>query len=174
MTSAAHLQVENSYRNIIRLALPISISILIPQISILTNTLFLGNYIPTVNDLTTQDLLSASGIAGIYYLTLVMIGYGMVSGMLMLMSRKAGENDNLGVGKIFSNGILMCLMLSAFLIGISFFLAPFIFSFSIHDVGIQKACLKFINIRIWGLPFIMLCQLSNSLFLASSNSNRII
>lgn len=174
MSSAPHLQVENSYRNIIRLALPISISILIPQISILTNTLFLGNYIPTVSDLTTQDLLSASGIAGIYYLTLVMIGYGMVSGMLMLMSRKAGENDNLGVGKIFSNGILMCLMLSAVLIGISFFLAPLIFSFSIHDVAVQKACLKFINIRIWGLPFIMLCQLSNSLFLASSNSNRII
>jgi Na+-driven multidrug efflux pump len=87
MSSVTHLKVENSYRNIIRLALPISISILIPQISILTNTLFLGNYKPTVNHLTTQDLLSVSGIAGIYYLTLVMIGYGMVSGMLMLMSR---------------------------------------------------------------------------------------
>jgi MATE family multidrug resistance protein len=174
MSSATHLKVENSYRNIISLALPISISILIPQISILTNTLFLGNYKPTVNNLTTQDLLSASGIAGIYYLTLVMIGYGMVSGMLMLMSRKAGENDNLGVGKIFSNGIIMCLLLSTVLVGTSFFLAPTIFSFSIHDVNIQNACLKFINIRIWGLPFIMLCQLSNSLFLATSNSSRII
>jgi Na+-driven multidrug efflux pump len=65
-------------------------------------------------------------------------------------------------------------MLSSFLIGISFFLAPTVFSFSIHDVNIQKACLHFINIRIWGLPFIMLCQLSNSLFLATSNSSRII
>lgn len=174
MESIPHLQIENSYRNIIRLALPISISILIPQISILTNTLFLGNYIPSKSELTTQDLLSASGIAGIYYLTLVMIGYGMVSGILMLMSRKAGENDNVGVGKFFSNGIMMCLMLSAILIGISFLVAPFIFSYSIHDVDIQKACLKFINIRIWGLPFIMLCQLSNSLFLASSNSSKII
>jgi Na+-driven multidrug efflux pump len=65
-------------------------------------------------------------------------------------------------------------MLSSFLIGISFFLAPTVFSFSIHDVNIQKACLHFINIRILGLPFIMLCQLSNSLFLATSNSSRII
>ena len=90
MSSGTHIQVSNSYANIIRLALPVSIAILIPQVNIMTNTVFLGYYQPAHSLFTTQDLLAASGIAGIYYLTLVMVGYGLSSGLLMLMSRKAG------------------------------------------------------------------------------------
>ncbi|MBK8145920.1 MAG: hypothetical protein IPK62_13515 [Bacteroidetes bacterium] len=41
------LQVQGTYRNIFQLAMPIAISILIPQLNILTNTLFLGNYTPS-------------------------------------------------------------------------------------------------------------------------------
>ncbi|MBK7589093.1 MAG: hypothetical protein IPI22_12580 [Bacteroidetes bacterium] len=101
MSQTNQLQITNSYRNIIQLALPIAIAILIPQLNILTNTLFLGNYTLLNATFTTQDLLSATGIAGIYYLTLSMIGYGLSSGILMLMSRSAGSNDLGQIGKIF-------------------------------------------------------------------------
>lgn len=168
------IQVQNTYRNIIQLALPISIAILIPQLNMLTNTVFLGNYKPSHHDFSTQDLLAASGIAGIYYLTIVMVGYGLVSGMLMLMSRRAGENDAKGLGKILSNGIILCLALSAILIALSWLIAPWIFRLAIHEKSIQTAAISFIQIRCWGLPFIMLCQLSNSFFLATSNSKKII
>lgn len=167
-------QVENTHRNILKLALPISISILIPQVSIMANTLFLGNYKPTNQLLSTQDMLAASGIAGIFYLTLVMIGYGVASGLLMLMSRKAGQNDALGLGKLFSNGVILCLILSFLLVGISYIVAPLIFNYSIHDAHIRHGALEFVQLRTLGLPFIMICQLSNSLFLATSTSNKII
>jgi putative MATE family efflux protein len=167
-------QIQNSYANIIKLALPICIAILIPQVNILTNTVFLGYYTPTHGDFSTQDLLAASGIAGIYYLTLVMIGYGLASGILMLMSRKAGEGDSQGVGKIFSNGIIMTLSLSAILILASFFIAPMLFSATIQDTKIQAAAISFIEIRYWGLPFILVSQLANSFFLATLNSKLII
>ena len=48
------LQVEASYRQIIRLALPISFAILIPQINYVTNNIFLGHY-------TQQDLAEFEG-----------------------------------------------------------------------------------------------------------------
>ncbi|GBL35514.1 probable multidrug resistance protein NorM [Filimonas sp.] len=164
------LKVSNTYKNILMIALPISIAILIPQLNILTNTLFLGYYKPSHSLFSTQDLLAASGVAGIYYLTLVMADYGLVSGILMLMSRKAGENDKTGVGTLFSNGIVLCLLMSAMMIAASWFIAPQLFKATIHEKVIAEAATSFIRIRIWGLPFIVLCQLANSLFLATSKS----
>lgn len=174
MSQTNQLQITNSYRNIIQLALPIAIAILIPQLNILTNTLFLGNYTPLNATFTTQDLLSATGIAGIYYLTLSMIGYGLSSGILMLMSRSAGSNDLGQIGKIFSNGLVLSLLLSGVLMFASWFLAPFLFEHAISNESVKMGAISFIRIRIWGLPFIIVCQLSNSFFLATSNSQKII
>ncbi|MBK8145919.1 MAG: hypothetical protein IPK62_13510 [Bacteroidetes bacterium] len=90
--------------------------------------------------LHAQDLLSATGIAGIFYLTLTMIGYGLSSGVLMLMSRSAGKNDSIFLGKIFSNGVLLSLILSFFLLGISWFAAPYIFEQFISNVPVKHVC----------------------------------
>ena len=174
MANMQSVKIENSYRNILQLALPIGISILIPQLNLLTNTLFLGAYTPTHGALSTRELLGASGIAGIYYLTLVMIGYGLVAGLLMFMSRKAGEDDLPGMGKLFSTGIWLCLSLVTALVLISMVLTPVLFRYAIHDDAIRVAALSFIQIRYWGLPFVILYQLSNSLFIASGQSKRII
>lgn len=173
MSTAENLKVQNTYRNILKIALPISIAILIPQLNILTNTLFLGYYKPSVSGFSTQDMLAASGVAGIYYLTMVMLDYGLVSGVLMLMSRKAGENDKKGIGQLFSNGLVLCLILSSAMVLLSWFFAPWLFRHTLHEPNVQTAAISFIKIRIWGLPFIVLCQLSNSLFLATSNSKLI-
>ncbi len=174
MTDSSSIQIKNTYANITKLALPIGISILIPQLNLFTNTLFLGYYKPKMLGLTTQDLLSASGIAGIYYLTLVMICYGLVSGMLMFMSRSAGENETGSIGKTFNTGLALSLMLAFALNVASNFLAPWIFNQAIHAENIRHAALSFIKIRYWGLPFVILYQMSNTLFLATSQSKNII
>jgi Na+-driven multidrug efflux pump len=168
------LKVTNTYRNILKIALPISIAILIPQLNFLTNTLFLGYYKPSLSYFSTEDLLAASGVAGIYYLTMVMADYGLVSGILMLMSRKAGENDKPGMAQLFFNGILLSLVMSLVMIVVSLLVAPVLFRAVIHEKAIAEAAVSFIRIRIWGLPFIVLCQLANSLFMSTSQSKYII
>ncbi|HOZ51468.1 MAG TPA: MATE family efflux transporter [Chitinophagaceae bacterium] len=173
MQSESSLQVKNTYQNILKIALPISIAILIPQLNILTNTLFLGYYQPSYSHFTTQDLLAASGLAGIYYLTIVMVDYGLVSGILMMMSRKAGEDDRKGVGLLFSNGLLLCIGLSLLLMFISFYFAPWLFKATIHEQNVQEAAISFIKIRLWGLPFMVVCQMTNSFFLSLSKSKLI-
>ncbi|MCC7030902.1 MAG: MATE family efflux transporter [Chitinophagaceae bacterium] len=169
-----NLQVKNSYRNIMQLALPVAIAMVIPQLNILTNTLFLGNYVPENSLFSTQDFLAASGIAGIYYLTLSMVGYGLSAGVLMLMSRSAGSNDAGQVGKIFSNGVILSLLLSAALMLSSWYVAPYIFEHSISNESVKTAAIAFIKIRLGGLPFIVLCHMANAFFLASSSSRFII
>lgn len=172
--SQMQLQVQNTYRNIIQLALPVAIAIVIPQLSMLTNTLFLSNYHPVSGAFGTQDLLSATGIAGIYYLTLAMICYGLSAGVLMLLSRSAGSNQAKQIGTIFSNGLILCLLVSLSLVLISWFLGPYIFEHTLTDPAVRRAASEFISIRLWGLPFISLCQLANSFFLSTSHSRLII
>lgn len=174
MHASSEIQVSNSLRNIIKLALPISIAIFIPQINNLTNTLFLGYYEPANSLFSMKDLLAASGIAGIYYLTLVMVGYGVSSGLLMLMSRMAGENDKKNLGQFLSNGLFIAFSLSLVLLSLSYLVAPWLFGWAIHDEHIRQAAIDFIFIRSWGLPFIMIAQAGNSFFLAVSRSKFII
>jgi multidrug resistance protein, MATE family len=164
------IRVENSYGYIVRLALPIGVSILIPQLSMLLNTYFLGYYSPGVGDFEKQDLLAASGIAGIYYLTLVMVGYGLASGLLMLMSRRAGEDNKMGLGRLLSNGLFISMLLGVVALLFSLWFAPFLFNFSLHELGVRSSALTFIRWRVWGLPFILVCQLGNNFFIATSHA----
>lgn len=168
------LKIENSYKSIIRLALPMCVAILIPQISMFISTLFLGYYQPTQEGLSSNDLLAASGIAGIFHLTMVMFGYGLVSGMLMLMSRRAGEENKKGLKDIFSNGIFLCWGFSLLLCFLSQLLAPPLFRMFIHHVEVQNAAIDFIRIRSIALPMMITAQLINSYFIATSQSGKII
>jgi MATE family multidrug resistance protein len=173
MNSNDNLQVENTYRNIIRLALPISVAIFIPQISMFVNTLFLGYYTPANQSVPSAHLLAASGIAGIFYLTLVMFGYGLVSGLLMLMSRKAGSNDRKGLENLFLQGGRLCFAFALMLLTLSFVLAPTLFQHFIHNPEVQQPAIAFIQIRVWSLPVIILSQLINSYFIATSQAKYI-
>lgn len=171
---ADQLQVKNTYKTILKLALPISVSIFIPQLNILTNTIFLGNYQPKHFLLSTSEMLAASGVAGIYYLTLVMSCYGLGAGSLMLMSRKAGEKNERGMQQLFAHGVVLSVALSGILMGISYILAPPLFRATLHNASIADSAISFLHIRFWGLPFIAVCQLCNSFFLALSLSRLII
>ena len=65
------LRLNISYRQIMLLALPISLSIFIPQFNFFTNNFFLGNYDKS------GELLAAGGITGVYYLIFAVMGYGL-------------------------------------------------------------------------------------------------
>lgn len=174
MLTHSKLQVDHSPRQIIQLALPVAIAILIPQLIILTNTFFLGYYQPSQGGVSHQALLAASGIAGIFYLTLVMIGYGLASGLLMLFSRRAGEGDEADMVGLFPHGLLLSLLLSVFLMLLTTFLAPLIFSLALHDEQIRDAAISFMRVRFWGLPFVLVAQVCNSFMLATQNSAKIV
>ncbi|HEY0041688.1 MAG TPA: MATE family efflux transporter, partial [Flavisolibacter sp.] len=81
---AHELQVGTSYRQILKIALPISMALFVPQLNLIINTIFLGH-------LSEQALATAS-ITGVYYLIFGGIGFGLNNGLQTLISRRAGEN----------------------------------------------------------------------------------
>ena len=114
--TANNLQVNINNRQILKIALPISLAILVPQVNFITNNIFLGHY--------SQQALAAGGLSGVYYLIFAMIGYGLNSGLQTLISRRAGENLPGEIGKIFSQGVLISLIIAFTGILISWLVAP--------------------------------------------------
>src|SRR6059058_5843091 len=166
MAATNSLQVEISYRQIIKLALPISFAILIPQFNFITTNIFLGHY--------NQQSLAIAGITGVYYLIFAMIGFGLNNGLQALIARRAGENRPEEIGKIFSQGIYIAFAIAAFSILLTWVLAPTILRHVIRSADMAEKAINFLRIRIWGLVFLYIYQMRNALLVGTNQSKYLI
>jgi putative MATE family efflux protein len=168
MATTAHnnLQVEISNRQILKIALPISLAILVPQANFITNNIFLGHY--------SQHSLATASITGVYYLIFAMIGFGLNSGLQTLIARRAGENRPEEIGKIFGQGVYISLIIAAVGILLTWFVAPTILKRVIHSTQVADDAIQFLKIRIWGLPFLYVYQMRNALLVGTNNSRYLV
>src|SRR4030088_3405273 len=127
---ADQLQVETSYRQIIKIAFPISLALFVPQLNFIVNNVFLGHL--------SENALATASITGVYYLIFAGIGFGLNNGLEALISRRAGENRPEEIGKIFNQGVLISMAIAAVGIFITWFLAPFIFRSFLHSKAIAE------------------------------------
>jgi multidrug resistance protein, MATE family len=161
-----NLQVEINNRQILKIAMPIAASILVPQVNFITNNIFLGG-------LGEQEL-AVAGITGVYYLIFAVMGFGLNNGLQSLIARRAGENRLHEIGNLFNHGIRITLFISAFSIIVTYMLAPVIFRFALHDERNVDMAIRFLYIRIWGLPFLYLYQMRNALLVGTNQSRWLI
>ena len=159
------LQLQTSYRQIFNMAMPISLSMVVPQINFITNNIFLGA-------LGERELASA-GITGVYYLIFAVIGNGLNNGLQMLISRRAGQNRPEEIGRLFFHGIWVALLIAAFGVFITYWVTPSILLPSIQDRVIANQVMQFLYIRIWGLPLLYLYVMRNAL-LVGTNQTRLL
>lgn len=161
-TTGIQLQVEISYRQILKIALPIAAFILVPQVNFITNNIFLGHL--------GQTQLAVAGITGVYYLIFAVIAHGLNGGIQTLISRRAGENRVDEIGKIFRHGILIALAFAAAGIIITWFIAPLVLKAALHSQEDIDMAVSFLKIRIWGLPFLYLYSVQNVLLVSTNQS----
>jgi putative efflux protein, MATE family len=160
------LQVDVTYRQIIKIAFPISLALLVPQLNFIVNNVFLGNL--------SENALATASITGVFYLIFGSIGFGLNNGLQALISRRAGENRPEEIGKIFNQGILISLGIATAGIFITWVIAPVIFKYSIHSANIYQQVVSFLRIRIFGLPFLYVYQMRNALLVGINRSKLLI
>ena len=163
---AQDLRLDINNKQILRLALPISFALLVPQINFITNNIFLGQ-------LGVKEL-GAAGITGVYYLVFAGIGFGLNNGLQALISRRAGENRPEEIGKLFAQGVRISLIIAAFGILITYLVAPTLFDHTIDDAETKDMVIRFLKIRIWGLPFLYIYQMRNALLVGTNQSRYLI
>jgi multidrug resistance protein, MATE family len=156
------LQVEISNRQILKIALPITLAMLVPQINFIANTVFLSRL--------GEMQLGAAGITGVYHLVFALVGNGLNSGLQALIARRAGENRPLEIGKMFAQSIWIALAFAAAGIVITYLAGNWFISSALSDPAIQAQTTEFIRIRIWGLPFLYIFQMGNALLVGTNNS----
>jgi multidrug resistance protein, MATE family len=162
---ADSLQVEISNRQIWKIALPIGLALMVPQLNLIINNIFLGHH--------SEHSLAIASITGVYYLVFAGIGYGLNNGMQTLISRRAGENRPEEIGKIFSHGVFIGLMISVVGILLTFFVTPVFFRMFLTPEQAEPS-ITFLQIRIWGLPFLYVYQLRNALLVGINQSKYLI
>lgn len=156
------LQVEISNKQILGIALPIALAMLVPQINFVANTVFLSGL--------GETELGVAGITGVYYLVFALVGNGLNSGLQALLARRAGENRPQEIGKMFSQSIWIALFFAIGGIFITYIVAPYFLSSVLNSSKVQNEAINFIKIRIWGLPFLYLFQMGNAMLVGTNNS----
>ncbi|MBK9570361.1 MAG: MATE family efflux transporter [Chitinophagaceae bacterium] len=157
------LQVSITNRQILKIALPISLAMLVPQINFVANNIFLGRL--------GETELGTAGITGVFYLIFALVGNGLNSGLQGLLSRRAGENRPEEIGKLFTQGIWISGFFAAAGILLTHFFASYFLSYSLHSETVRHEAIGFLKIRVWGIPFLYLFQMCNAL-LVGTNSSR--
>lgn len=118
--SGYDLRVEVSYKQILQIALPITLAILVPQVNFVVNTIFLGHL--------NEESLGNAGITGVYYLIFALAANGLNSAMQTVFSRFAGSGD-IGMFRYsIAQGIRLSLIFSAICVLFTWLVAPYILS----------------------------------------------
>jgi len=161
-----NLQITTGNKQILKIALPISAAIIVPQINFITNNIFLSGL--------GQRELGIAGITGVYYLLFAVIGIGLNNGLQALISRRAGENKIDEIGTIFWHGIRIALIIALLGILLTWFIAPSVLKWSLHDAEGIKIAISFLSIRILGLPILYVYQMRNALLVGTNQSKYLI
>jgi multidrug resistance protein, MATE family len=157
-----NLQLNISYKQIFKIAIPISFAILIPQLNFFINSIFLGHI--------GKAELGIAGITGVYYLMFSSIGYGLNNGLQSLISRKAGENKVDEIGKLFTQGVFIALGLAVLSILVTYTILPLVLHKVLKDRYTVDTSIRFLKIRVWGLPFLFIYQMRNALLVGTNQS----
>lgn len=161
--SKPSLQVSVTNRAILAMAMPISLALLVPQLNFVTNTIFLGGL--------GETELGVAGITGVYYLVFALIGNGLNSGLQSLLSRRAGENRPEEMGRLYSQALWIASGFALASILLTWTVAGPLLHFSLHSDEVAEQARGFLQIRVLGIPFLYLFQLSNAFLISSGHSH---
>ena len=139
------IRTSYSYRQIIHVAYPIFITLLVQNLIQVINTAFLGH--------VGEVELGASAIAGIFYILIFTLAFGFSTGSQILIGRRNGEQNYRQIGEIVVYGtlFLLAIALGMFLLVRTCsrpMLSPLLSSPIILD-----AAVTYLNWRIFGIFF---------------------
>jgi multidrug resistance protein, MATE family len=135
---------DNSYRNILRVSVPIMLGTFVEFLVVLADSSFLSR--------VGTNAFNASVLASFIYIALFMFGVGFSSGIQIVIARREGEGRYKLAGIVFFNALILILLLS----GIMFLAVRFgfinILQHTLSDHGLYQSIREFLLIRVWGYP----------------------
>jgi putative MATE family efflux protein len=127
-----------------------------------TDTAFLGRL--------GEVELGAGAIGGVFYLTIIMFGYGLSVGTQIIVARREGEGKHRHVGRVMEHSFAALVVIGALMFILMKFLSPLFFSLIISSKQILFASNEFIQMRAWGVVFAFINMGFNAFYIGTSNT----
>lgn len=151
-----------SYRNILKVAYPILISLVMEQMIGLTDTAFLGR--------VGEVELGASAIAIVYYMVLFMIGFGFSIGAQIIIGRRNGEGKFAKTGNVFWHGMYFAIGLSGILIVLSEIFSPWLMRLMVSSEAVYEAALNYVRWRLPGMSFAFITAMFRAFYVGTTQT----
>lgn len=140
-----HLFFVYSNKHVVKISLPILLSLLAQNIIQVIDTAFLGR--------VGEVELGASALAGIIYIAIYTIGFGFSMGSQILIGRRNGEKNFHQIGEIVIQGVLFLLipgllLIAAFKLGLTGVLMRLF-----QSENISEAVSGYLDWRVYGFVF---------------------
>ena len=139
------LKTSVTYKEIWKIAYPIILGSIVQNIISVTDTAFLGR--------VGEIELGAAAIGGVFYLTLIMLGFGFSVGTQIIVARRYGENKHNEIGIIIEHSHYFLILLAIILVVAMRSTMPFIFDKVLESEQVKVATQEYLNYRILGLLF---------------------
>jgi putative MATE family efflux protein len=151
-----------SYKQILKVAIPMMISGFIQSLVMITDSAFISRY--------STEAFDAVGNGGLLYITMYMCLLGMGDGAQIIIARRFGSNQPSRIGRVFGTAVITNLLLAILLFIILYFFMPEqVIAYSKNQV-IASLQGEFIQIRSFALFFAFLTVSIQAFFLAKGKS----
>ncbi|OFX88598.1 MAG: hypothetical protein A2W99_09235 [Bacteroidetes bacterium GWF2_33_16] len=138
-------QTPVKYKEIWIIAYPIILSSIVHNIIGVTDTAFLGR-VGVVE-------LGAAAIGSVFYLTIIMLGFGFAIGTQIIVARRLGENKPWEIGKTIEQSHYFLAFLAVILVLIMLLNLPVLFKSILQSHEVEQATSEYLKYRIFGLFF---------------------
>ncbi|MBN1111312.1 MAG: MATE family efflux transporter [Bacteroidales bacterium] len=155
-----------TYKDIWVLSLPIIIGSIAQNIINVTDTAFLGR--------VGQIELGAGAIAGMFYYAITMLGWGFGVGAQIIIARRFGEGNINKIGQVVGQSVFFLIPLALSVWLMMFFGGESVFNIILKSPNIAKASTEYMDIRIFGIFFVVINYLYRALHLGIGRTKIII
>lgn len=150
-------------RQLLRVALPISIGTLVQFFVVLTDNYFLSS--------VSQSAINGAGNAGLVYLTASMLAIGSASAFQIIIARRLGEQQPQAARSTFRTALLVHLGLGVAIAGCMHALnATGMLGALLNDTEVRAVFEPFLGIRAWGFPVFTLLLAFNAYFMGRART----
>jgi putative MATE family efflux protein len=141
------------YRDLLRVALPISAGTALQFLVLLTDNFFLARH--------SEAAINGAGNAGLVYMTLEMLAMGSSAALQIIIARRIGENSPEEALRTLRTGLIIHAVLGISLLVAGACLNQGFLGSTIQDPDIRSVFENYFNIRLLGfIPFSMLLALN--------------
>ena len=151
-----------SYSRIWQVAYPIILGSVAQNLIIFTDTAFLGR----VGDIA----LGASALGGLFYLAVVMLGFGFSTGVQIIIARRFGENNLKAIGSVFTHSLLFLFGVAIIAFILLRYGSVYLLQHAVNSEAVYLSTIEFLNFRSFGIFFAFVNITFRSFYVGLTNT----